>query len=238
MFQKRIKADKPIFLPELIYPLLQGYDSVAIKTDVEIGGSDQIFNMLVGRELSKIYLKKEKFVLATKLLAVGEIKMGKTETVFIPLNLPAGEIFGKIMAIPDAAMPSFFELLTDLGSNQVEKLKPLEAKKRLAGEILKQLFPQNQVLAAQKEFERVFQKGKLPKDAQIFNPKEKTYGILDLLTESKLISSRSEAKRLIQQGAIEVNQVKVKDSEAEIEAKDGTIIRVGKHRFVKLATSG
>lgn len=234
MFQKRLAAGNPIFLHELMYPLLQGYDSVAMKVDAEIGGSDQIFNMLVGRDLVKRYLGKEKFVLATKLLVVGEVKMGKTESVFVPLTLPNNEMFGKIMAIPDSAMPSFFELLTDVGTEDWGRLKPLEAKKLLAKEILLQLFKKDEVLKAQKEFERVFQEKELPKQAQIFRPKGKSYGILDLLTDAKLVNSKSEAKRMVNQGAVEVNQKVVRDIKAEIEAKIGTIIKVGKYKFIQI----
>lgn len=236
MFQKRIRSGKPILLPELIYPALQGYDSVAMKVDAEIGGSDQTFNMLVGRELVKKYFKKEKLVITTKLLTVGDVKMGKTESLFIPLSLPANEMFGKIMARPDSALMSFFELLTDSDLMQVEKMHPMKAKKQLAQEILIQLFGKEEALSAKAEFERVFQKRESPTQVQEFRPKAKTYELLDLIKEAKLISSSAEGKRLITSGATTVDNLKFTNPKAEIELKNGTVIKVGKYRFIKIKT--
>ncbi|OGD86199.1 tyrosine--tRNA ligase [Candidatus Curtissbacteria bacterium RBG_16_39_7] len=233
MFQKRVRAQKPIYLPELIYPLLQGYDSVAMKVDVEVGGSDQMFNMLVGRELVKKYLGKEKFVLTTKLLTVGEVKMGKTESVFTPLSLPPSEMFGKIMALPDDAMPSFFELLTDLEPGNFENLLPLEAKKLLAKEILKQLFAQSQVGAAQREFESVFQKRGTPTTMTVFKANDKTYSVVEVLAKSESVSSRSQAKRLVEQGAIEIDGKVVKSSQEKVGNRE-IVIKIGKRKFLKI----
>lgn len=233
MFQKRIEAQKPIFLTELIYPLLQGYDSVAMEVDCEIGGSDQTFNMLVGRELVKRYLNKEKFVLTTKLLTIGQAKMGKTETLFIPLSLSSNEMFGKIMALPDSAMPSFFELLTDIEPGNFEKLSPLEAKKLLAREILTQLFSKTQVREAQKEFESVFQRRSTPASMPVFKANGKTYSVTELLFNSGSVSSRSQAKRLIEQGAIEIDGKVVKSSQEQVGDRE-VIIKIGKRKFLKI----
>jgi len=233
MFQKRIEAKKPIYVPELIYPLLQGYDSVAMKVDGEMGGTDQTFNMLVGRELVKKYLGKEKFVLTTKLLTVGKTKMGKTETLFIPLSLPPNEMFGKIMALPDAAMPSFFELLTDTNPSDFEKSPHLEAKKMLAGAILKQLFSKTQVLAAQKEFESIFQKRGTPSAMPVFKTNGKTYSIIAALIISGSVSSKSQAKRLIEQRAIEINKKTVTTPQEHVGDREA-VIKIGKRRFLKI----
>lgn len=232
MFQTRIKAGKPISFPELVYPLMQGYDSVAMKVDAEIGGTDQTFNMLVGRQLIKKYLKKEKFVVTCKLSTVGKVKMGKTESVFIPLSLSADDMFGKIMALPDTAIPSFFELLTDVNKKDWQKLVPIEAKKLLGGQIITQLFSQRETNLAKKEFEKTFQKKKFPANIPTFRPRGKNYGIINLLVKSKFVPSKSEAKRLVSQGAIEVDKVKILNS--EIQVGSGSIIRVGKYRFLKI----
>jgi tyrosyl-tRNA synthetase len=233
MFQRRIKDKKPIFLPELIYPLLQGYDSVAMEVDCEIGGSDQTFNMLVGRELVKRYLGKEKFVLTTKLLAVGQTKMGKTETLIIPLALPPNEMFGKIMALPDTAMPSFFELLTDIDPSNFEKLPPFEAKKFLAKEVLDQLFTKNQVAEAKREFASVFQKRGVPTNIPIFKTNAKAYSVIEALVKSGGVSSRSQAKRLIEQGAIEIDKKVVKSTEEQIGDRE-VVIKIGKRKFLRI----
>lgn len=233
MFQKRIEADKPIFLTEFIYPTLQGYDSVAMKVDMEVGGSDQIFNMLVGRELVKKYLAKEKFVMGLKLLAVGGVKMGKTESVLVPLSLPAAEMFAKIMALPDEALPSFFDLLTDSGWENIKTLKPMDAKKQLAREILKQLFTENEVKEAQKEFEKVFQKGGSPEDTLRVSLSQlgQSKTISDALLASGLVASKSEIRRLVSQGAIEDEKGKVEDPNQKVHVG---VYKIGKYRFIKI----
>ena len=232
MFQIRIKAKKPINFTELVYPLMQGYDSVALDVDAEIGGTDQTFNMLIGRQLLKKYLRKEKFVVTCKLLTVGEVKMGKTESVFIPLSLTASDMFGKIMAQPDTVMSSFFELLTDVNQKNWQKLAPIETKKLLGGQILTQLFSAKEANLAKKEFEKTFQQYQVPQITPTFSPRGKSYGIINLLIESKLVPSKSEAKRLISQGAIEVDKVKILNLKTQV--KNGSIIRIGKYRFLKI----
>lgn len=232
MFQERLRSDKPIFLPELFYPLLQGYDSVAMKVDIEVGGTDQIFNMLVGRDLVKKYLGKEKFVVSLKLLTVGEVKMGKTESVLIPLSFSAKEMFGKLMALPDEALPSFFELLTD---QDAPNLEPMEAKKLLARETLSQLFGEKEAKLAQEEFETVFQKGETPKEAPTISLSSISSNatILEALLKAGIVESKSEIRRLIIAGAVEDDKGKINDPNAK--AQKGTY-KIGKYRFLKVTS--
>lgn len=234
MFQARIKQGKDIFLHEFFYPLMQAYDSVVLDVDLEIGGTDQTFNMLMGRRLAKKLKKKEKFVLTTKLLTDPTgVKMGKTAGNMINLDENPNDMFGKIMSLPDKTLPSFFELLTEVESDEISK-NPLEAKKLLATEILKQLFSETEAKKAKEEFERVFQKRQTPVAAPIFKPKAKTYGITDLLVEANLAKSKSEAKRLVEQGAVDVNQAKITNPQTAVITKEGTIIRVGKYKFIQI----
>lgn len=233
MFQKRIEKGLPIFLPEFIYPLLQGYDSVVMNVDVEIGGSDQVFNMLVGREMVKRHLGKEKFVLGTKLLTVGEVKMGKTESVFIPLSSSATEMFAKIMALSDEVLPSFFELLSDLDFLKLPKQKPMEVKKLLAKEILGQLFSKDEVEKAKVEFEEVFQKGMEPKEAPSLNLSsfQSPPTVSEALLKGNVVSSKSEVRRLVIQGAIEDEKGKIISPNEKVRVG---VYKIGKYRFLKV----
>lgn len=234
-FQERIKKNETIYLHEFLYPLLQGYDSVAQKIDLEIGGSDQLFNMLVGRTLVKKLNKKEKYVLTVKLLEdpTGK-KMGKTEGNVINLTDSPGDIFGKIMALPDSLIIPGIELMTDLPVPQGKIANPLELKKSMALEVTAQIHGRASALEAKREFEKVFQKRDIPSDIAVIKVKEESLPLLDLVFSTKAVSSRSEAKRLIAQMAIEVNSKVVSEPNSEISLKDGVIIRIGKVRFFKI----
>jgi len=241
MFQKRIKEGKDHFLSEFLYPLMQGYDSVAMDVDLEVGGSDQTFNMLTGRDLMKKMKGKEKFVLTTKLLAEpGKEKMSKTGDNFISLVDKPNDIYGKIMSWPDEMINLGYELLTDVSP---ENISPMNQKKKLAAEIIKQLYSLDAAQKAQHEFERVFQEKEIPSDnlpeyqitlRQDSGQASQPVNIIDLLVDSQLVTSRSEAKRLIEQGAVDINNSPISNIQSPISLKNGSIIKVGKRKFVKI----
>jgi len=244
MFQERIKKDKQILLPEFLYPLFQAYDSVAMNVDLEIGGNDQTFNMLRGRDLMKLVKNKEKFVLTSKLLTdpTGK-KMGKTEGDIVSLDEKPNEMYGKIMSWPDSLIIPGLELCTDLSlakvkeiGNQLKnkKINPRDAKARLAWEIVS--IHHNKIFAtrAEREFNRVFKEHKVPFQVKSYKLKVKSLNILDLLFKTKLAPSKSEAKRLVEQNAIKIDKSIIKDWKKEIVIKKGMIIQAGKRKFVKL----
>ena len=244
MFQERIRKNKPIYLHEFLYPLAQAYDSVAMDVDLEIGGKDQAFNMLCGRDLMKVLKNKEKFVLATKLLITPEgKKMGKTEGNLIPMDENPKEMYGKIMSWPDSLITIGFELCTDLPmeeiteiSNQIKKrrLNPREAKAKLAREIVTICRNKRAAQKVEEEFNRVFKEEKLPSRIPEIKIGGKTLNILDLLVKIKLASSKSEAKRLILQNGVKINNQVQNDWQKIIEIKKGIVIQVGKRKFIRL----
>jgi tyrosyl-tRNA synthetase len=244
LFQKRLKKNKPIYLHEFLYPLLQGYDSVAMNVDLEVGGSDQTFNMLTGRTLQKIYHQKEKFVLTVKMMLGTDGKtMSKTSGNTINILDKPADKFGKIMSIIDKMIIHYFEFGTHLALQLIKELEkdlksgkihPMELKKRLAFEIVKTHHSEKEARQAQEEFEQVFQKRKMPAKMAVFKTKKREWGIIDLLIKASLAASRGEAKRLIQQGGVKINKSKIKDQKLKIKLKDGTVIRVGKKRFLKI----
>ncbi len=243
-FQERIKKEKPIFLHEFLYPIAQGLDSVFLNIDLEIGGADQLFNMLVGRELMKVLKKKEKFILTTKLLVSKEgEKIGKTTGNAVFLNFSPEDMFGKIMSFPDETIPLGLELLTFLPSSQVEKyrellrrkkINPKEVKKVLAFEIVKLNYGLEKAKKAEEEFERVFKEKKLPSKIPVIKIKKRTMNILDLLLETKLVQSKSEGKRLILQKGVKIDGKIKSDWKEWIDVKKGMVVNVGKRKFVRL----
>lgn len=244
MFQQRLKKDKPIYLHEFLYPLFQAYDSVAMDVDLEIGGNDQTFNMLRGRDLMKVLKNKEKFVLTTKLLADPQgQKMGKTEGNVINLDEPPKETFGQIMAWPDSLIFPGFELCTDLSMAEISKIKaqknnPRDDKARLAREIVSIHHSKSAALKAEKEFNKVFKEGKKPTNISEIKCKEGINSTSSTLVITGLAPSRSAADRLIEQGAIDIvinGKAINKYKEKNIKVKKGMIIRVGKRKFIKIA---
>jgi len=244
LFQERMKRGETVNLREFIYPLLQGYDSVAMEVDLELGGSDQLFNMLVGRQLVKDYLKKEKFVMTTPLLADSEgRKIGKTEGNVIALTDKPEDLFGKIMTLGDDVIIKALEFLTDIPMDEIQNMQklldngenPMRLKKRLAFEIVKQLNSDDSAKLAQEYFESTVQQKELPTDIPVYMyTGQLNIDIIDLLINVKFAESRNEAKRLIEQGGVEINGKKITDSNSPIHIRDGIILRVGKRRIVKL----
>lgn len=232
MFQKRIKEGRDIRLHEFLYPIFQAYDSVVMDVDLEIGGNDQIFNMLAGRTLLKKIKNKEKFVLAIKLLVDPQgKKMGKTEGNMVNLDEKPKEIYGKVMSWPDGLIDSAFELCTD---SEFKGKNPREAKAMLAKEIISLLYNKKAAEKAEKEFKKIFKEKKLPSKIPEIKIKEKSLNILELLLKTKLISSKSEGKRLILQKGIKINKEIQNNWQKKIEIKKGLIIQVGKRKFIKL----
>lgn len=248
MFQERLKEEKPIYLHEFLYPLTQGYDSVAMEVDLEIGGNDQLFNMLCGRDLLKATKNKEKFVLTMKLLAdENGKKMGKSEGNVIFLNESPNNMYGQVMSWPDGVLVNAFELCTNVPQAEIkkmleklkaDKINPRDLKMQLAYEITKINHGVQAAQEAQNNFVQTFQKKGLPEDLPTWQADRKKENILELLLLTKLAASKSEARRLVEQGAIkiktETSATVVKDPKQEIELKEGLIIQRGKIQFIKI----
>lgn len=242
-FKKRFENDMDVSMNEFMYPVLQAYDSVAMDVDVEIGGTDQMFNMMVGRDLMHKMKKKNKFVMTTPLLTDSQgIKIGKTEGNVIGLTDESNYLFGEIMALPDEIIAKGLEYLTDVPMKEIKNIEkklnsgenPVKYKKQLAFEIIKQLSDEKQALNAQQNFGQTVQGEKLPDDIPVFQINEvDKQDIIKLLTQIKLAESKSEAKRLIEQGGVAVDNKTLKPNE-KIEIKNNSIIKVGKRRFVKI----
>jgi len=244
MFQERLKKGQEVWVSEMLYPLLQGYDSVALDVDLEIGATDQKFNMLVGRKLQKIYRKREKFVLTVPLLlGLDGRKMSKTYNNTVNLTDPPNEMFGKIMSLKDELIFEYFRLLTNVPEKEVTnmeeavkegKLNPRDAKEKLALEIVTFFWGEDKALQAKKEFIKVFREKEIPEDIPTFFSPKTSYPILDLLIYLHLANSKSEAKRLIKQGGVKIDKVVVKDPKIVVEVKEGMVIQVGKRKFARL----
>lgn len=246
-FAKRLAEQKPLHVHEILYPLCQGQDSVAIEADIEMGGMDQKFNNLVGRDLQRECGQEPQVVFLMPLLVGtdGVEKMSQSLGNYIGINDAPNDMFGKVMSIPDHAMRMYFELCTDVPMSEVDALltgHPMEAKKRLAREIVTIYHNAEAAQEGQQEFERVFSRHEQPTDmpeiliqkSQISNG---TMWIVDLLRACGLVSSGSDARRQIQQGAVEVDGEVVRDERAQVAVRDGMIVRVGKRQFARLNTS-
>lgn len=242
MYVERKKQGIDINFREFLYPLLQGYDSVAMNIDLELGGSDQTFNMLQGRKLVREILHKDKFVMTTPLLVDSSgKKIGKTEGNVIALTAPPNGFYGMIMNLPDQVIVKCFEYITDLTmaevfdiSNRIKSGEnPMIYKKKLAYRLTKMLNDEKSAKLAQAEFERVFQKRQKPQDIPTVSVDIKEINLVDLLVNYKLIDSRSNAKRLIEQGAVEIDGIKLTNPQSKVSIKNGIILKIGKRKFVK-----
>lgn len=252
LFQKRLAEKKPIGLHEFLYPLYQGYDSVAMKVDMEVGGRDQTFNMLVGRDLVKAYLNKEKFVLTTHLLeGVDGRKMSKSWDNGVNINDAPDEKYGKIMSIHDELIINYFKLATRVDLKTIAaiekklasgKVNPRDAKAELAREVVALYHGDKAATDAEKEFNKVFRDRELPTDITELKVEEKkdglSYGkaidVLELLVTAKLCPSKSEAKRIILQKGFKIDGKTWLDWKTSVAIKKGMILQVGKRKTVKL----
>ena len=239
MFQKRMEKGDPIGAHEFLYPFMQGYDSVALGVDGELGATDQTFNMLVGRDLEKTYLNKEKFVLTTRLLVnpkTGGKMMSKTGGDYIPLSVSPQEMYSRVMALPDEIVFEMFELCTEVPMGKIKSLKSgdiLAAKHSLAYEITKIYHGGDGANFAKEEFSKIFKGNEIPQDIKEIKFGKDRIGIINLLTDSGLVSSASEAKRLVSQGAIEIDGRRISDWEEIVEIKERTVVKIGPRRFFK-----
>jgi tyrosyl-tRNA synthetase len=265
-FKKRYQSEQPISIHEFLYPLIQGYDSVMLKADVELGGTDQKFNLLVGRELQKEYGQEPQCIVMMPLLEGldGVNKMSKSLGNYIGINEPAKNIFGKVMSVSDDLMLRYYELVSSVTLDDLQKIKddiksgalhPMEAKKRLAVELVDRFCSENALftfpafsvglkveapsltgIQAREEFEKVFSSKKLPDEIPVIEVvwDGEQMRLAKIIALAGAAKSNSDARRLIQQGAVEVNEKPVKDIDAELSASGEYILRVGKKRFVKV----
>ncbi len=245
LYQDRLKNNEPLNLREFMYPLLQGYDSVAMEVDLEIGGSDQTFNMLAGRQLVRDYLNKDKFVMTTPLLTDSSgRKIGKTEGNVIALNDNPSDLYAKILSLGDDVIVKGMEYLTDISMEVIERVaqaiesgeNPMKFKKQLAFEIVKDLNSEESAINAQEEFERTVQNRELPTEITEIKLQDDDDEFLneDLLVELNLASSKSEAKRLFEQGGVELDGVRITNPNENKVINNGAILKIGKRKIVKL----
>lgn len=246
MFQKRMDEGKDLYLNEFMYPLMQAYDSVAMDVDMEIGGNDQMFNMLAGRTLMKKMKGKEKFVLTTKLLAdpTGK-KMGKTEGNMISLSDSPSDMFGKVMSWPDTMIETAFEILTDIPLEEIAEMmneiaggaNPRDAKLKLAHEVVRIYLGEKAAEAAEENFKRVFQEKQKPLEVEEVKIESAggKIGVLDLFVKARLAKSNGEVRRLIAEKGIRINDEVITDEKLTVEIPaDGLLLQRGKKLFKRI----
>lgn len=241
-FEIRYKKGDPIGVHEFLYPLMQGYDSVMVRSDVELGGTDQTFNNLVGRDLQRMNGQPPQIVITSPILVGldGVQKMSKSKGNYVGVTDEPSNMFGKVMSISDEMMANYYTLLTDLPTERIAELTdsgkthPKEAKVLLGKTIVAQFHGQAAADAAAAEFDKIFAKGQLPDDMPEIALPAAPITIKNLLTACKLVETGGEAKRLCAQGGVTVDGQKAADPNAEITPRDGMVIQVGKRRFAKL----
>jgi tyrosyl-tRNA synthetase len=232
-FMNRYEKERPISIHEFLYPLIQGYDSVHIKADVEVGGTDQKFNMLVGRELQREFKEEPQIILTMPLLegTDGVQKMSKSLNNYIGITEPPSEIFGKTMSISDDLMVRYYSLLTDFNLEDIKKLHPKEAKKKLAATLVSKFYGDNEAKKAEGEFESVFKEGNLPQNIKTIKFDNAKWKVVDLLKETGLAMSGSEARRIMRQNGFKVDGEVVSDENAQIDITRPKILQKGKREF-------
>jgi len=245
-FKVRFREGTPISIHEFLYPLIQGYDSVALQADVEIGGTDQLFNLLMGRDLQRSRKQDPQVVLTLPLLEGldGVNKMSKSLGNYIGITESANDIYGKVLSISDQLMFRYYELLSDLGGEQIALLKkemeagvlhPKEIKKRLARELTARFHSDEAARLAEQNFEKVFQKGGVPDDIQVVQvTASEDIWIPQLLVDMELVKSTSDGRRMIKQNAVSLDGEKVTDVNAVVRPQGEVLVKVGKLRYCKV----
>jgi len=241
-FEIRYKRGDPIGVHEFLYPLMQGYDSVMVRSDVELGGTDQTFNNLVGRDLQRVNNQPPQIVITTPILVGldGKEKMSKSKGNYVGVTDAPADMFGKIMSISDAMMENYYTLLTALPVEQIAELidpgktHPKQAKVLLGKTIVAQFYGQPAGEAAAAEFDKIFAQGQLPEDMPECALAATPLLLKNLLTTCKLVETSGEAKRMVQQGGVSIDGRKTTDANAEIAPRDGMVVQVGKRRFARL----
>jgi tyrosyl-tRNA synthetase len=244
MFQKRVEKQEPIYMHEFFYPLMQGYDSVAMKTNLEIGGTDQTFNLLAGRPIQKANNMTPQNVLTVPLLigTDGSDKMGKSTGNYIGVSESPKEMFGKTMSIPDKLLLNYFELTTNTSLEEIENIKkalaegenPRNLKIRLAREIITLYHNAEAADRAEKEFIEIFANKGVPDDIETRELPQSTWNIIELVAGTGLSSSKSEARRLVEGGGIRIDGEKVAGIDVEIDISNEKLLQVGKRKFLKV----
>ncbi len=234
-FTERRKAGQPISILELLYPLFQGYDSVAVKADVELGGNDQLFNLLMGRQMQKNAGQEPQVVMTLPLLEGldGTRKMSKSYGNHVGVKDPQNEMFGKIMSIPDELMWKYYELLTEENIPSVKQMHPMEAKKKLAGLIVERYHGESAAKDAAQNFANVFSKGETPEDMEPFQLTKKDIDAVELIVAAEMAASKNEARRLVEQGGVQLDGKRVNLGDKISIAAPG-VLKVGKRKFKKL----
>ena len=246
-FKKRFKSEQPISIHEFFYPLMQGYDSVAIKSDIEIGATEQKFNLLIARKIQEEYGVKPQCVLTMPVLpgTDGTKRMSKSTGNYIGIDEPPNDIYGKTMSIPDDLIYIYFELVTDSSLEKLSGIKeqlesdsvnPMELKKKLAREIVALYYGEETSLDAEKEFGNIFSKGKIPDDMPETNASEGDL-IVDIMVKNNITASKGEARRLIIQGAVRINGDKISDKDQTLSNEKEQILKAGKRRFLRIILS-
>lgn len=244
-FELRYKKGDPIGIHEFLYPLMQGHDSVAIKSDIELGGTDQTYNNLVGRDLQRLDGQLPQIVITMPILVGldGVQKMSKSKNNYIGVTDTPSDMFGKTMSIPDELMDNYFTLLTDVPTDEIavlcdaSKTHPKEAKVKLGKMIVEQFYDAAAADAAAAEFEKVFAQNQLPDDMPEVVMAEEEIMVSKLLVECKLVASGGEAKRMVKQGGVKINDEKVANPADMVTPADGMIVQVGKRKFAKIKTN-
>ncbi|HOO33426.1 MAG TPA: tyrosine--tRNA ligase [Thermotogota bacterium] len=243
-FDKRYKDNQPISVAEFMYPLAQAYDSVAIRSDVEIGGTDQLFNLLVGRKIQADHGLEPQIVLTMPIIegTDGNLKMSKSYDNYIAFTDEPKNVYGKVMSIPDTLMMKYYRLLTEMEKTELDAVEkgladgsvnPRDCKMRLGRKMVELLYDEEKASEAEAEFVKVFQQKDVPTDIPVLELNSETIKLADLLVASG-VQSKSEAKRLIGQGGVKINDVKFEDPFEEIKLNTDDILRIGKRRFFKV----
>lgn len=245
-FTKRYKAGEPISIHELLYPLAQAMDSVAVNSDVELGGTDQKFNLLVGRDIQREYGQEPQVILTMPLLVGtdGVEKMSKSYDNYIGISESPKEIYGKTLSIPDNLIYIYYELASDISSSELKEIKkqlddpkinPRDIKRKLARTLVRMYHSEQAAIQAEEEFDRIFIKKEVPDEIEEFkfDDNHSEFNILDLILKVNFAPSRGEARRLLIQGGVSINNKKISDVNHKVKLIDGMVLKVGKRKFIK-----